>query len=146
MNELRVEKTMLKETTPQYNVLKHYCFESKNLYNYANYILRNNFKQGDLSLHNFYKLREHLRNLNDISNPWSRQAGTHIGAETLQILCNAWQSFFRATQAFSKNPEKFKARPRIPSYLPKNGEYLLQLDSTCFKQDSMGFYSLSKVI
>lgn len=144
MKELRVEKTILKDNTPQYDLLRHFCFESKNLYNYANYILRNNFKQGDLSLHNFYKIREYLRNLDDFDNPWKRQAGTHIGAETLQVLYNNWQGFFRASQSFSKNPEKFKSRPRIPNYLPKNGEFLMQLDSTCFKQKGDGFIHFPK--
>lgn len=130
MLESRVYKTVMSETHPEYQALRLLCFESKNLYNYANYILRQNFiKEKDLSLHNFYKLRDHIRNIDDTNNPWSSCGTTHIAAGTVQSVVGAWQSFFASLKSFNRHPEKFKKCPRIPKYLAKSGEYPLIVDN-----------------
>lgn len=39
----RVEKHIIKSNNKYYKILDEYCFKSKNLYNYANYIIRQEF-------------------------------------------------------------------------------------------------------
>ncbi len=132
--ENRIQRTILsKSNCEQYTILECYCHESKNLYNYANYLLRQAYKEKDFTLFNFYKLREHLRNLKDEFNPWSRQATSHIAAETIQVLVNSWSSYFASVKSYSEHPKKFKAPPKPPNYLPKNGKFLMVLDTTAFK-------------
>ena len=45
----------------------------------------------------------------------------------LKQLNQNWQSFFKSLKVFSKKPDLYKGKPRIPSYLDKNGRYLLSL-------------------
>jgi len=131
----RVYKTVLSETHSLFSLLENYCHESKNLYNYANYILRNRYREKDFELFNFYKLRKFIQSDLSEGNPWRRQATTHIGAETLRTLINSWQSYFSSLKSYSNAPEKFKAMPKQPGYLPKNGTFQMVLDTDNFKFD-----------
>lgn len=143
--EIRTERTVKHKGSEHYDVVKHYCHESKNLYNYANYILRQNMVAGNWELHNFYRLRQHLRYLEDEGNPWGRQATTHHAAATLQILINNWNAYFSALKSFAKFPEKFKERPKPPGYLKKNGEFVLSLDGSRISHKN-GIIKFSKAL
>lgn len=40
--------------------------------------------------------------------------------QTLKVLEKNFKGFFEALKSYSKNPSKFKARPKPPKYLEKN--------------------------
>lgn len=45
--ESRVERHVFRGSDPYYLMLKHFCHLSKNLYNHANYVIRQSFISGD---------------------------------------------------------------------------------------------------
>jgi len=49
--------------------------------------------------------------------------------QVLKLLDKNWKSFFKAIKDWSKHKEKYTGRPKLPSYLPKNGRYILLLTS-----------------
>lgn len=99
------------------------CFESKNLYNYANYLIRQEFiKSGNVLPYN------EIRRICTTSDPY-KTMGSNVGQETLRYLDKSWKSFLVALKDYSKNPTKYKGKPKMPKYLNKNGRYMVGLDS-----------------
>ena len=47
MKVQRVEKHVLKQNNKYYDMVDEFCYLSKNLYNHANYIVRNEFVKND---------------------------------------------------------------------------------------------------
>lgn len=102
------------------------CFLSKNLYNYANYLVRQEFigtskkkEAGELD-HATYL------NYNAINKQLIAEAQVDYTAlprkvsnETLKQLHGNWLSFFASIKDWNKNPEKYKGRPKLPGYLDK---------------------------
>ena len=130
----RTERTVITETHPQYKLLKEFCFQSKNLYNFANYILRQKWNEKDWEWFGKYNMRNYLlRNKELEGNPWNRQPSSHAAAETVLMLTNTWKAYFASVKSYNKFPEKFKARPKPPNYLPKNGHYVIRLDTSDVK-------------
>jgi putative transposase len=100
------------------------CFQSKNLYNYANYIIRQEF----------IKNRKWIR-YNDLekiirSTPIGEELFTSIPNNTsqqiLMILDRNWKAFFASIKSYMKNKDKFIGRPKLPKYKHKiDGRNLL---------------------
>lgn len=66
------------------------------------------------------------------SEPY-KDLGSNVGQGTLRILDKAWKSFFEAIKDWSKNPSKYLGRPKLPKYRPKDGRFVLSLDSNKVK-------------
>lgn len=112
------------------------CFKSKNLYNYANYIIRQEF----INNGNWIKYNQ-LFQLVKTSNPY-KDIGSNTGQGTLRILDKSWKAFFKAIKDWKKNPDKYLGRPKIPKYKDKNGRFLLSLDSNKVKlKDDYVFFA-----
>lgn len=48
-----------------------------------------------------------------------------LATEVVKKAFTNWNSFWKALQSYSKHPERFKAKPRIPNYKdPKTGRFL----------------------
>lgn len=56
-----------------------------------------------------------------------------MGQGTLRILDKTWKSFFVAIKDWSKNPSKYLGKPKFPKYRPKDGRFVLSLDSNKVK-------------
>lgn len=95
------------------------CHLSKNLYNEANYIVRNNFitDRKWIRYNELYHLVKASENFKALPH--------NTGQQILKMLDSAWVSFFRAMKAWKKNHEKFQDRPGLPRYKQKNGEHAL---------------------
>ena len=94
------------------------CFKSKNLYNYANYIQRQNFIKGEKIV--IYKdLTKALKT----HEPF-KELGSNSSQHTLKMLDRAWKSFFVSIKDYSKNPNKYLGKPKLPKYKEKNGRYV----------------------
>ena len=115
MRVTRTEHIWLKPNT----TLSHLCHLSKNLYNDANYAIKQSLKdQGRWVRYNqLYHQLKHSTNY--------RQLPAKTGQQILRLLDKAWKSFFRAIKEWKRHPEKFKKKPRPPKYKKKNGEHLL---------------------
>jgi len=122
MKVSRIEQIAIKDKR-----LDNLCHLTKNLYNYANYIIRQEFIK--TSKEKEQKLREHAIWLRyqDIykivkdSNDY-RYLPSQTAQQTLKLLDKNWKSFFKTCKEYKKNPNKFKGRPKLPKYKSKNGK------------------------
>jgi putative transposase len=98
--------------------LDELTYLSKNLYNYANYCMRQSFiKTGKLPKE--YDLTtkwnaKHRGQADFLTMPTS-----HTAKQAIKLLFKNWKSFFKASKEYKKNPSKFKARPKMPKYKHK---------------------------
>ena len=109
-----VEQHIIKKSHKYYKELDGLCFLSKNLYNVANYYIRQEFIKSSNYL-NFYKL-DKLLNSESIDY---KQLPAKVSQQTLKQLDIAWKSFFQAMKEYKKNPQKFSGRPKLPKYKDK---------------------------
>ncbi|WXG40400.1 MAG: transposase [Candidatus Freyarchaeum deiterrae] len=112
---IRTERIHLKPS----GTLSRLCRHSKNLYNEANYIVRQNL----LKTGKWVRYNELAGMLKDSENYKALPAQT--AQQTLRVLDRSWKSFFRAVKEWKRHPEKYFNRPKIPGYKEKNGEFLL---------------------
>lgn len=98
-----------------------FALKQKNLYNYANYIMRQSFinkegiiKYGDLT----FQLKT--------SDPF-KELGSNSSQHTLKMLCRDWKSFIVGLKDYTKNPTKYLGRPKLPKYKDKNGRHICVL-------------------
>lgn len=117
----RVERHVINRNHPMYKICDELCFKSKNLYNYANYILRQEFinnkkyiKYNDLT----YQLKH--------SEPF-KDLGSNSSQHTLKMLDKSWKSFFISIKDYSKNPSKYLGKPKLPKYKKKDGRHICVL-------------------
>ena len=127
MKITRCEQHNIKYGTEFYKFVDEMCFKSKNLYNYANYIIRQEF----INNGNWIKYNQ-LFQLVKESDPY-KNIGSNVGQGTLRILDKNWKSFFKAIKDWKKNPNKYLGRPKIPKYKNKDGRFLVSLDSNKVK-------------
>jgi len=113
MKVTRTEQIWLKED----RTIAELCHISKNLYNEANYIIRQElFKTGKW-------IRDLNRQLKESEN--YRVLSAQTAQQVLRIVDKNWKGFFEATKEWKIHPEKFFSRPQIPHYKKKDGEFLL---------------------
>jgi IS605 OrfB family transposase len=95
---------------PFYYELDSICFLSKNLYNYANYIIRQSIFAGTGYL-NYYKILKLVQGTIDYTSLPAK-----VSQHVLMGLDKNWKSYFQAIKSFTSNPSKFNACPKIPKY------------------------------
>ena len=95
------------------------CHLSKNLFNQANYIVRQEmFATGRWV--GFREVREALK-----SSPNFIVLPAQTAQETIRALDACWYAYFMAFEDWRVHPEKYLAMPRYPKYKKKDGEYVL---------------------
>ena len=58
--------------------------------------------------------------------------------QTLRLLDKNWTSFFAAIKDWKAHPEKYKGRPKLPKYKPKDGYFPLVLtNQNCKLKDGV---------
>ena len=123
----RVERHIVK---PSF-VYKDLCLKSKNLYNLANYQVRQEFIKtskevaaGTLKNATYLGYMETNRLLKN-SDAY-RALPAQTSQQTLRLLDKNWESFFKAVKKWRKRPESFTGRPKLPQYLDvKKGEQVV---------------------
>lgn len=108
-----VEKHKIKSTHKFYSELDNLCFLSKNLYNKANYIIRQSFVKEQKYL-NYNHIQKQLQNDSDY-----KALPSKVSQQVLMLLDKNWKSFFKAIKDYSKNKSKYKGRPKLPNYKHK---------------------------
>ena len=99
--------------------LGHLCHLSKNLYNEANYLIR----QEKFSTGRWVRYYELWTNLKNSPNYQGLPAQT--AQQTLRIVDACWRAYQIAMEDYTVNPEKYFAMPRFPKYKRKDGEFIL---------------------
>ncbi len=132
----RVEPHRLKPSSPFYAMLREFCHRSKNLYNHGNYLIRQTFIEDGKWLR--YGEVDRLLKV-DAEYPDYREMPTAQSAQqTLRILDKNWTSFFAAIKDWKAHPEKYKGRPKLPKYKPKDGCFPLVLtNQNCKLKDGV---------
>ena len=139
MKTNRVEQHRIKKNHKFFPIIDDLCWKSKNMYNYGNYIVRQEFietskekEQGLRETANWIQYNKLFDMVKD-SEPY-RELGSNVGQATLRKLDKAWKSFFESIKDYGKHPDKYLGRPKMPGYLPKeNGRYECDLGNNKFK-------------
>jgi len=142
-----------------YRIEKHYrndkllfdlCHKAKNLYNKANFYVRQTFIES-----------RNLKELNNIDKPIYlgknelykimqndveyKELPTQAGQGVLKYLDENWKSFFKIVKDKKKHPEKYNGNPKIPSFLNKKGLYILTFPGqNIFIQNNLGGFYIPK--
>ena len=96
------------------------AFKSKNLYNRANYSIRQEFFQsgGILSYYSIDKIMQ--------SEESYQALPAKVSQHVLIMLCRNWKAWKQASAEYKRNPSKFLGEPKIPRYKHKtDGRNLL---------------------
>ncbi len=113
-NRMRlVEQHVIKRGDPRYKRIDAAAFASKNLWNLANYYVRQSFIFEHRYLDNtaVYHLVK--------SSEAYHALPAKVSNQVLIQLHTAWLNFFKSMQRWREHPEQFKGRPNIPGYQPK---------------------------
>ena len=120
------EKHIIKKGHSLYREIDEVCFLSKNLYNKANYIVRQEFintskeKQDNLREHavwiRYNQLQKQLQNEKDFDYT---QLPSKVAQHVLKTLDKNWKSFFASIRDYKKNPQNYKGLPSLPKYKHK---------------------------
>lgn len=116
----RVKKHIIKPSNEYYELLDEFCFRSKNLYNYSNYIIRQEFINNGKWIK--YNDLDKLAKGDDYSSLPAKTS-----QQILKLLDKNWKSFFQSIKDWNKNKSKYTGRPKLPKYLPKNGRNIIVL-------------------
>ena len=113
---IRSEKHMIKNS----KVLDELCFISKNLYNQANFLVRQTFietskqkKQGlveHATYLNYYDMERKIKDCRDYEEYCMLPAQAR--QSTLKLLDKNWKSFFRSIKDFMKNPKEIQRKAK----------------------------------
>ena len=118
-----VEKHCINKNHEYYDLLNYYCYMSKNLYNFANYHIRQSFTKEGIYL-NYNKI-DKLMKLEENEKDYKNMVTAQSAQQCLKLLDKNWKSFFNAIKDYTKHKEKYLGRPKLPKYLPKNGRNIL---------------------
>ena len=108
-----VERHIVKENSLLWKQIDNLCFLSKNLYNYANYLIRQSFIFDKIYL-GFNQLYHLVKD-----KPDYQALPRKVSQQVLKVLDKNWKSFFEANKTYQKNPDKFTGRPKLPKYKHK---------------------------
>jgi len=126
-----VERHIIKQNNKLWKEMDLLSFLSKNIYNYANYLVRQKFiettkqKENGEVKHatylNYYDIRRMvLKQIDYCSLP------RKVSNQTLMLLDKNWKSFFKSIKDWKKNPYKYNGIPKLPNYKHKTkGRFVL---------------------
>lgn len=108
-----VEQHVIDKTHPCWKEIDDAAFASKNLYNLANYQMRQHFFDTGrvLSMKKLYAAVKE----SDAYCGLPRKVSNWV----LKTLKKNWTGYFKAKKEWEKNPDKFTGKPQIPKYKDK---------------------------
>lgn len=142
----RVEKHLIKQNNSHYLMLCDFAYKSKNLYNHANYIIRNEFVKNGKWIR--YNELDKLLKADSEFDDYRQMPTAKSAQQTLRLVDNNWKSFFKSIKNWSKNKDKYLGRPKLPKYKPKDRKQILILTNQdarikegilCFPKSFKGF-------
>src|SRR5229473_3201887 len=108
-----VEQHVIDRKDPRFAVIDAAAFQSKNLYNAANYEYRQAFIHEGKYL-NYHEVQKRMQ-----SHEAYKALPAKVSQQILMILDNNWISFKEGLKAYYEDPSKFLERPRPPKYKHK---------------------------
>lgn len=113
----RIEQKIIRNNHPKFKIIDEQCFHSKNLYNEANYYIRQEFIQTGKYI-SYYDVNCEFKTHDNYKLVFSQPANC-----TLRRLDKNWKSYFRAIKDWKQHPEKYLGMPKLPKYLKKDGRF-----------------------
>jgi putative transposase len=108
-----VEQHSISKRDSRYEAIDHAAFASKNLYNLANYHMRQSFIHTGKYLG--YAEVFHLVKQTDAYRALPRK----VSNDVLRLLDKNWKAFRKGLKAWKADPSKFLGRPKLPKYKDK---------------------------
>ena len=124
---------------PESIELNTLTFNCKNLYNKANYIIRQEFIDNGKYISKF----DMFTICKDIEE--YKCLPVRIARGVLRTLDANWQSFFSCIKKWKTNKELFKGKPNLPKYLPKDGKFTALFYETAILKPKNGKIGLSSL-
>src|SRR4028118_1227428 len=134
------ERHIIKSTEYRFPEIDELAFKSKNLYNAANYVIRQSFVYG-WSYINYNEMNSLMK-----SHQAYKALPAKVSQQILMILDKNWKSFFEAVKAYKVDDSKFTGRPKRPLYKDKvKGRNILvyTIQAISSKQLKKGIVKLS---
>ena len=127
MKVRRCEQIIIKRNHPKFKVIDQQCFYSKNLYNEANYTIRQEFIKNNNYI-SYRDMNKEFKTHENYKLTFSQPANC-----TLRLLDKNWKSFFKAIKDCKLHPEKYLGVPKPPKYLKKDGRFPWMIpNNQCF--------------
>ena len=107
----RVERHLIKASNPYFEMLKDFCFKSKNLYNSANYQIRQKFINENIYL-NYYDMDKLMKSLileEGFVNDYKEMPTAKSAQQCLRLLDKNWKSFFKSIKDGERIKQNIKA-------------------------------------
>ena len=127
-----VEQHLIRRSDPRFAALDQAAFASKNLYNQANYQIRQAyFHEGKYLpyVEIFHRLKHH-----EAYCALPRKVSNSI---LIQLHTN-WVAFFKAQEAYQEDPSNFVGRPKMPGYKDKEkGRNILIYDMQALSKKAL---------
>ena len=127
-----VEQHLIRKTDPRYAAIDRAAFASKNLYNQANYQIRQAYIHEGKYLpyaEIFHRLKRH-----EAYCTLPRKVSNSI----LIQLHENWVAFFKGNAAYQEDPSKFVGRPKLPKYKDKEkGRNILIYDMQALSKKAL---------
>ena len=117
MKVQRAEQIIIKKSHPKFKTIDEMCFHSKNLYNEANYVIRQKFIESGEYI-NYYDMNKEFKTHENYKACFSQPANC-----TLRLLDKNWKAYFKSIKDWKEHPEKYLGMPKLPNYLPKDGRF-----------------------
>lgn len=109
-----VEQHIIDRQDARFAVIDPACFASKNLYNAALYNLRQSFFK-------YERVPTYARLVHSMKDtPEFRALPAKVAQWVIRQVCGNWDTFWKASTAYSHHPSKFTGRPKLPHYKPKS--------------------------
>jgi len=134
------ERHIIKSTEERFAEIDELAFKSKNLYNAANYVIRQHFIYG----WGYVGYKEMNRLMKSCEAYKALPA--KVSQQILMVLDKNWKSFFEAVKAYKTDSSKFTGRPKLPKYKDKTkGRNILvyTIQAISSKQLKKGIIKLS---
>lgn len=142
-----VEQHIIKSTSPYFRELCDMCVNSTNLYNYANFCIRQHYfnRKGQRYEEDIFSdIDKDYLDYFDINRKFSkidqvdyRSLPTNVAQETLKLLHQNWMSFFSLLK--KKKAGKYKNKVDIPHYKKKQSRSLIIFNMAITSHTSSAF-------
>ena len=118
MKIIRTEQIWLKPN----RTISKLCHLSKNLFNQANYIIKNAEKGKWIRYNELDKI---LNGKGTEPSENYEQLPASTAQSILMNLDKSWKGFYKLIKLWKSQPDKFHSKPNPPHYKKKNGEHIL---------------------
>jgi putative transposase len=134
------QRHIIKSTEHRFAEINELAFKSKNLYNAANYVIRQSFTYG-WGYINYNEMNRLMK-----YHQAYKALPAKVSQQILMILDKNWKSFFEAVKAYKADSSTFTGRPKLPKYKDKaKGRNILiyTIQAISSKQLKKGIIKLS---